>query len=84
MVTIEICIGSACYVKGSNQAVTILQALVKEKEWEDKVEIKGSFCMQSCQSGQGLGIKINGHQLLGVGLHNIYDIVLEEVTALLS
>ncbi|SJZ56011.1 (2Fe-2S) ferredoxin domain-containing protein [Anaerorhabdus furcosa] len=84
MITIEICIGSACYVKGSNQAVTILQTLLKDKQWEDKVEIKGSFCMQSCQGGHGLGIKINGRQMLGVGLHNIQEVVEEEVLALLS
>ena len=45
MVTVEVCIGSACYVKGSNEVVTILQELIKEKGWEDQVNVKGAFCM---------------------------------------
>ena len=48
MVTVEVCIGSACYVKGSNEVVTILQELIKEKGWEDQVNVKGAFCMQVC------------------------------------
>ena len=48
MVTVEVCIGSACYVKGSNEVVTILQELIKEKGWEDQVNVKGNsfgtFC----------------------------------------
>ncbi|MEA4874320.1 (2Fe-2S) ferredoxin domain-containing protein [Anaerorhabdus sp.] len=84
MVKIEVCIGSACYVKGSNQVVTILQSLVKENQWEEKVEIKGSFCMQSCQGGHGLGIRINGRQLLGVGLHNVEEVLKQEISEALS
>ena len=61
MVTVEVCIGSACYVKGSNEVVTILQKLIKEKGWEDQVNVKGAFCMQVCT--QGLGLRVNGKQL---------------------
>lgn len=84
MVKIEICIGSACYVKGSNQVVTILQSMIKEKGWDEKVEVKGSFCMQACQAGQGLGIRINGKQLAGVGLHNVEEILEKEITEVLA
>lgn len=68
MVTVEVCIGSACYVKGSNQIVTMLQELVKQNGWEEKVSIKGAFCMGMCT--QGMGIKVNGSVLTGIGLHN--------------
>ncbi|MFR0980779.1 MAG: (2Fe-2S) ferredoxin domain-containing protein [Holdemania filiformis] len=79
MVTVEVCIGSACYVKGSNEVVTILQELIKEKGWEDQVNVKGAFCMQVCT--QGLGLRVNGKQLLGVGLHNVKEVLLQEITA---
>lgn len=84
MVKIEVCIGSACYVKGSNQVVTLLQNLVKENGWENSVEIKGSFCMQSCQCGHGLGIRINDRQLSGVGLHNVEEVLKQEISDALS
>ena len=35
MVNVEICIGSACYVKGSSQVVQTLNELIKENGWED-------------------------------------------------
>lgn len=69
MVIVEICIGSACYVKGSNQVVTILQKMIDEHNWQEQVSVKGAFCMQMCT--QGLGIKINGQALHGIGLHNV-------------
>ena len=70
MVTVEVCIGSACYVKGSNEVVTILQELIKEKGWEDQVNVKGAFCMQVCT--QGLGLRVNGKQLLSRKLRRLW------------
>ena len=68
--------------KGSNEVVTILQELIKEKGWEDQVNVKGAFCMQVCT--QGLGLRVNGKQLLGVGLHNVKEVLLQEITAALA
>ena len=82
MVTVEVCIGSACYVKGSNQVVSILQDLIREKGWETQVEVKGAFCMQVCT--QGLGLRVNGKQLLGVGLHNVKETLEREIQTALA
>ena len=46
-----ICIGSSCHLKGSRQVVEKLQALVKENNLEDKVELGGTFCMGDCVNG---------------------------------
>ena len=82
MVTVEVCIGSACYVKGSNQVVSILQDLIREKGWENQVEVKGAFCMQVCT--QGLGLRVNDKQLLGVGLHNVKETLEREIQTALA
>ena len=82
MVTVEVCIGSACYVKGSNQVVSILQDLMREKGWENQGEVKGAFCMQVCT--QGLGLRVNGKQLLGVGLHNVKETLEREIQTALA
>jgi len=84
MVNVEICIGSACYVKGSSQVVNDLNALIKEKGWEDKIAVKGSFCMKACQNHIGLGIRINGRQIEGVTAHNAREILDRELTAALA
>ncbi len=83
MVNLDICIGSACYVKGSNQIVNIVNELLESQGWKDKVTVKGSFCMQSCQNKYGLGIKINNTPIKGVTLSNAKEILKEEIGNLL-
>ncbi|MBR2762213.1 MAG: (2Fe-2S) ferredoxin domain-containing protein [Solobacterium sp.] len=84
MVNVEICIGSACYVKGSSQVVNDLNSLIKEKGWEDKVALKGSFCMKACQNHIGLGIRINGKQLEQVTAQNAREVLDREISAALA
>ena len=48
---VVICVGSSCHLKGSRQIVEKLQALVQEKNLEDKVELGGTFCMGDCVNG---------------------------------
>ena len=84
MLNVEICIGSACYVKGSSQVVNELNSLIKEKGWEDKIAVKGSFCMKACQNHIGLGIRINGRQIEQVTAQNAREILERELTAALA
>ena len=84
MVNVEICIGSACYVKGSNKVVEELNALITDNSWQDKVEVKGAFCMKACQNHLGLGIRINGRQLQNVTMQNAKEVLQKEITAELS
>ena len=51
MVTIEICIGSSCFVKGSNEVVELLKNYIAEHHLEEKVQLKGAFCMGQCTKG---------------------------------
>lgn len=48
---IAICIGSSCHLRGSREIINTLEKLVKEYSLEDRVELKGSFCMGQCQKG---------------------------------
>lgn len=68
MVIVEICVGSSCYVKGSNQVVSLVKSMIEMNHWQEKVELKGAFCMQMCS--EGLGVKVNGKPLSKLGLHN--------------
>lgn len=49
--TVSICIGSSCHIKGSHQVVSQLQRLVTEYALDDRVQLQGSFCMGQCQTG---------------------------------
>ena len=48
---LTVCIGSSCHLKGSRQIVEQLQQLIAENALEDKVELVGTFCLGSCQTG---------------------------------
>lgn len=84
MVTVEVCIGSACYVRGSNQVVNLLNDMIREKNWSDQVALKGSFCMKACQNHLGLGIRVNGKMISGVTLQNAREMVEKEVSEALA
>ena len=49
--TITICLGSACHVKGSHFVLEGLKALIKEHNLEDQVTLAGTFCTGNCQRG---------------------------------
>ena len=34
MVQVEVCIGSACYVKGANQVIQDLMTMIEENNWK--------------------------------------------------
>lgn len=73
MHTIEICVGSSCFVKGSNELVLILKKYIEDNHLEDQVQLKGAFCMGQC--AKGLGIRVDGKLLEGVTLNNALELI---------
>lgn len=48
---INICIGSACHIKGSYNVITAMQQLLEEEAYGNQLELKSVFCLGHCQSG---------------------------------
>ncbi len=46
-----VCIGSSCHLKGSRQVVEQLQALLEDHGLSNQLELRGTFCLNRCQSG---------------------------------
>ena len=51
MVTVTLCVGSSCHIKGARDVIIRFNNLLKENNLEDKVELKGTFCMERCGEG---------------------------------
>jgi NADH:ubiquinone oxidoreductase subunit E len=51
MLTITVCVGSSCYVRGSEGLAEKFDALIKERGISAKVELTGAFCMDQCSMG---------------------------------
>lgn len=54
---IQVCIGSACHLKGSYNVIVGFQQLLEENNLTDKVQLEGAFCLGKC--GNAVAIKID-------------------------
>jgi NADH-quinone oxidoreductase subunit G len=57
MIAVTVCVGSSCHIKGAREMIARFNDFLKNKGLQDKVELKGAFCMERC--GEGINWKIN-------------------------
>ena len=69
---VKVCVGSSCHLKGSYVIIKRLQELIAQHNLEDKVQLKGAFCMGQCING--IPVTIDDEIVLQVGAHNIDDV----------
>ncbi|MDD6996056.1 MAG: (2Fe-2S) ferredoxin domain-containing protein [Candidatus Borkfalkiaceae bacterium] len=48
MLNVRVCVGSSCYLKGSEKIVQLLQKYIAERSLKDKISLSGSFCAGKC------------------------------------
>lgn len=66
---IEICIGSACHLKGSYQVIQRMKELLEVNNLSDQVVLKSSFCLGAC--GQGVSVRLMGEEVHSVNVEAI-------------
>jgi len=54
---VTVCVGSSCHIKGARQVIERFSELTKEHGLAERLELKGSFCMERC--GEGLNWQID-------------------------
>ena len=59
MITLNICIGSSCHLKGSYNVIQTFQQLIEVQNLHSEVEMKAQFCMKQCQAGVSVSINDN-------------------------
>jgi NADH:ubiquinone oxidoreductase subunit E len=55
---ITVCIGSSCHLKGSREVVERLQRMIHDHAAEEQINLRGSFCMNHCQTG--VSVQLDG------------------------
>jgi NADH-quinone oxidoreductase subunit G len=60
-VRVNVCVGTNCFLKGSQAIVGDLLQEVEKKGLQDKVEVCASFCFEKC--GDGPTVEIDGQQI---------------------
>lgn len=51
MVTVTVCVGSSCHLKGARTVIERFNQLLACHGLADRVILKGSFCMERCGGG---------------------------------
>jgi NADH:ubiquinone oxidoreductase subunit E len=69
MVTVNVCIGSACHLKGSYNVINRFQRIIKDKGLEDKVVVKAAFCLGECT--KAVSVKVDDGPINSVNENNI-------------
>ncbi len=55
---IEVCIGSACHLKGSRKVIECFKSLISENSLAETVDLKSAFCLGVC--GSDVSVRIDG------------------------
>jgi len=83
MVSISICVGSSCHLKGSYDVINLFRDEVKKRNLEGKIELKAAFCLGKCGSS-GVSIKVNDKVVTGVNKETFLPIFDQEIMSLIQ
>ena len=75
---IQICVGSSCHLKGSQDIVELLQKAITEYHLENEVTLAGSFCIGVCNR-VGVTVQVNDDVHTGVTKENFKEFFKENV-----
>jgi len=50
-VEISVCVGSSCFLRGAPQVLEALQREIAAHRLENRVVLKGTFCLNACTKG---------------------------------
>jgi NADH:ubiquinone oxidoreductase subunit E len=79
--TLCICMGSACHKLGTYRVLPKLQKLVADNGLEQRVTIKGAFCLGDCN--EGIIAKVDDQTFTRLSEENVEQIFTEEMLPLL-
>jgi NADH-quinone oxidoreductase subunit G len=74
-IQVSVCVGTSCFIRGSQTLLKALTDYVESHDWDDIVEIQATFCFEHCQKGPTVRI---GTQILE---HCTLDMAVEVLEA---
>ncbi len=70
---VSVCVGTSCYLKGSQKLLQKLLNYVRDKELENLVDIRATFCFEKCDKGPNVQV---GEKKI---MKSTYDLVCAEI-----
>ncbi len=78
MIVIQICVGSSCHLKGSQDIVDLLRKEIEERHLENDVVLTGSFCFGKCNR-VGVTVAVDDDVCIGITRENFQEFFKEKV-----
>ena len=80
MIIVQVCVGSSCHLKGSQEIVALLEKAVEEHKIQDDVVLTGSFCIGKCNR-VGVTVQVNDDVHVGVTVENFSEFFRKNILA---
>lgn len=75
---IQICIGSSCHIRGSQDIVELMQKAVEDNRLEADITLAGCFCVGKCNS-VGVTVQVDDDVYTGITKENFKEFFSEKV-----
>ena len=72
MFIVQICVGSSCHLKGSQEIVELFEEAIAEHHIEDEVVLSGSFCIGKCNR-VGVTVQVDDDVHVGITRENFRE-----------
>lgn len=66
MMSLNVCVGSACHINGSYNIIQTFQQLIEEYDLSNKVEAKAIFCLGHCS--EGVSVRIDDNEVHSISV----------------
>lgn len=69
---VQVCVGSSCHLKGSEEIVSLLKKNVAEYHLENDITLAGSFCVGKCNR-DGVTVQVDDEVFVGITGENFKE-----------
>lgn len=83
MVIVQVCVGSSCHLRGSQEVVELMQKKVADNGLEGEVVLLGSFCAGKC-TREGVTVTVNDEVFSGVTKESFNNFWNEKIQPLIG
>lgn len=75
MLSLNVCVGSACHIKGSYNVINAFQQMIEEKSLSDEIDLKAVFCLKKCMKAVAVRIGEEGevHSVSGATAREFFE-----------
>jgi NADH:ubiquinone oxidoreductase subunit E len=80
---IQICVGSACHIKGSHRIVELMNKAIDDYGLQDEIILTGSFCIGRCNP-IGVTVQVDDDIYTGVTPENFKDFFTANVLSVIQ